>query len=1545
MGNPIAFLTCYHVCPEKTGSTDHVGGNIFQAARNTCTGGMPIARVRDKLACRTGSDSIETGSSCVFCEGQPVAFTGSLTRHLGELKEGNPTVCVGEYASCGPYGGLLAELLEEPVQKQQATSDSTHSSNQAAQDNVSQNPKTTTPTVSQSEPTTSRYDAPQSKTTDEDEDHELIVEVLGRSHPEGHKFCFFEREGGDPDPIDIKGEMSKEPTDDSVIYRWDWTEEKKNERRLFMEIATESGDPIRVPFLHQARAVERQEEGKRQKHVVAPVVVSTLISGLPKTEKVSGLPKEKNPHHHVLCRAGFLYFFYEDKLWREVEVTITEDGTPHYRDVPLAQYRTGEKGTIEGRDREVTGVALEEIWLPSSVLGYGQTVRAAYSESQWTDERINFFERYPGRQDDRCNLIEMEMGEQDIANGVDDYTRPSRSHLMPMSVLAYQRPRAPGIEREYDRPEEYLLTTSGDYETEETSKALSVHSRHEQADPYEPVPEEERPEMNALCNVLAGTMKELNIEGVEDKPFEWEKTQVRYIPLEEIKKRNIGVIRVDDHLYRVRYLLRRHEAGAWFADAAVRRAKERDFFDSASLVQTVVLPENIGGGPNPFYKHKEEMSAEGRQKLSFSLAEHERELAVAYLRKVQDELIDILNYSRAKEEIIELFTYYGCDYVGAFSFMTNIFQTVSKEPFECDPLHAPVTDTRAYRGARWVSEVTNGGNTAFHLVLFPDRDKDDLTQPYQDPDKEQTEKERVYRSSRGFFQASKLAELEDADLPEADSLKTLDGMLVLEAADREITASVALAGLRPFAGILMTVHGNLISALQKADKKALEAKNEHTRLTGLKSKEDASKLAMEKEQARLTNEIKTLEDAENNEIRYQMDKADRIRKLRENKGRLQELAGSMQQLDESISKQMQAIDELAIKMLQIRSNISLRLAHYLRAALPGSFGNLQLTSYSQAVVNKSFVLGVPAAIIAKDYDRFYKAALEGVADKETATKKLHAEGKGIYQEYRIDAKVLTMPENEETAKTLRRLSEAETEHARLTNELAKAKALSKDTLFSRSRVDERLELNDTVARTKELSETKMNRHINVDRLKLDLDASEQRLASLTTSAQAARDKADKAAANASEKASNTAYRALSHPIFPIGVLVLEGFNVYSMISSFSRELRISILRAFVKGTSTMFDFALLVTTLGNRFASNGSLIATKTMFLQKEVFKEKTAAKLARMLGTRLVWSGLLGVIGAVVTAIALTMDAVYALDLGNPAVAAANGLIATGVLSLALFGVLGKGGLALMLGAAACLLVGVAAIAVGIWLLVEYSDEPIQTWLRNGPFGPEDGVDSLKKSRESYQNLLSLCMGVSIKLERFEPGDLSEQNAEGNEEERERFTAISQCNARIVVNSPAISVQDTSISDHFSVKLDLVEETKRVYAEDLADVDLNDYSSWRKTTVPDQFVEDIIVLWEERTDEGLIFYINHPVELPYKIAISLNTEKDYIPYEFYIKEYIWQASAQVKISYQEGDVIALPSPDPEDNPSYDEKNEKHKTPDFSDYDQHFWHHRRLTYS
>ncbi len=115
MGKPIAYLGCYHVCPDKTSNKSHEGGVTVEAASTVFAGGMPVCCVGDRLVCRGPADTIIEGSTGVFVEGRPVARVGDATAHGGKIVIGNPTVLVGDQVSVGSSAAATSMLAGTPA--------------------------------------------------------------------------------------------------------------------------------------------------------------------------------------------------------------------------------------------------------------------------------------------------------------------------------------------------------------------------------------------------------------------------------------------------------------------------------------------------------------------------------------------------------------------------------------------------------------------------------------------------------------------------------------------------------------------------------------------------------------------------------------------------------------------------------------------------------------------------------------------------------------------------------------------------------------------------------------------------------------------------------------------------------------------------------------------------------------------------------------------------------------------------------------------------------------------------------------------------------------------------------------------------------------------------------------------------------------------------------------------------------------------------------------------------------------------------------------
>ncbi|TBW45604.1 hypothetical protein EZI54_23500, partial [Marinobacter halodurans] len=518
------------------------------------------------------------------------------------------------------------------------------------------------------------------------EGENLIIEVIGKKHPEGQSFRLFDTTNRVQQEW-LENQVKTEELDDSILHVWPMKGE--DDKNVWLEMAADEGDPIRVPFLKEEGAVERQSE--RQTHVVLPVVPTTLVSGV--------TLRGSNPNHQVMCRSGFLYLLHEGRLWREIEIRISGQGETTYHDVPLSQHRR--KDGVAAGPRKATGSALSEIWLPARMDGKWLDIEVAFSESQLPSARLNYFEQPPGKRTNRFNVVHLEL-KATTPDG-----DPLPGHAFPVDELKLQRSRKPADEWQFDQPGQYLGDVNGAYPSSSWDYAKRIHQRQESQEPKDTLYDDERPEINALSLCLQKTLKEVqgdsqptsgsgedpeqdDLEQVNrsEPPFSselWE-SGGQCVPdaLQDARERGIATIAVDDAIYRLRYLLQRRMAGVWFAGAASRRAMCRPYFHSGFLVNTALVPEDFDGRENPLHKFISELSANGRSELDRSIAKSERALAQRYLKNLQGDMLASLKSVKTQAALADLFSFDGVDYLGAFQFVAEILEDVATAPEEED---------------------------------------------------------------------------------------------------------------------------------------------------------------------------------------------------------------------------------------------------------------------------------------------------------------------------------------------------------------------------------------------------------------------------------------------------------------------------------------------------------------------------------------------------------------------------------------------------------------------------------------------------------------------------------------------------------------------------------------------------------------------------------------------------------------------------------------------------------------------------------------------
>ncbi|GGC65201.1 hypothetical protein [Marinobacter halophilus] len=1353
------------------------------------------------------------------------------------------------------------------------------------------------------------------------EGESLIIEVMGKDHPEGHSFRIFDETNAEQQE-GLENRAVVEELEGSVLHVWPWQREPN--RNLWLEIAADKGDPVRVPFLQSATVVNRETE--RQRHVILPIIPTTLVSGV--------TLKRDNPAHHVMSRPGFIYLFHEGKLWRELEVRIGEQGVTRYHDVALQNYRQAD-GKFEPGYRAVTGTALSEIWVPARVDGRWISIHAAYSESQWPGARVNYLQGKPLARVDRCSTVNMELAEPKHSDGDTLTVNTSFTNAFLASDLAPQRSRNPSTEWQFDRPENYLLDLKGDYAASAAQEAIGVHQRQEYPDPDDPVHEDERPEMTALAKCLHQTLKEVEAadEATRDNEglgiLDWpENTQTVEDCVKDARDRLIGAIRLDDPVGKLRYLQQRRQVAGWFSNAAVRRAKARPYFDSALLMNAAVVPSNIGGRLNPLHKYMSEINGEGRRELERSIAASERKLAVEYGTNLQADLLDLLRRSWAQHSLVDLFTHDGYDYAGAFHFLASLIQEVVMEPEECDVLAAKVDGPRDGAGKEWLRRLCSAGHSELlYSLLFPRFRIEDLEQPYVLPS------EPDENSGDGQFRASELASLEAADLPETELVKTRDGLELAAAAEAGVFLTAFASSLRTGAQTLLSIHGNMWGTIQSASQPLIsgnqQLKDIDAQLKSMKTEMD--RLSQERVDAEKANaDARANAVDEQNEGRRQAEQA--RQRAQANLGRI---AAQESEVDLRLKNLAAQRQRLLKNVIKAQMRLYAGSIQQLRASMPFLMGNVRLERLSKAAQKGYLVIGIMGMEEISEEGLFVQMfgditeQGEGGAHPRASTNRRRARAQGLPSDKAEDVLVLVVPENEQMARILRHLGAAQRQYSGALKELGiweRYAAQSSNLSAAATAV---------VARRVADAEAKLERALShFERVDGNLQAANDAFDDLEVNRGTLRAEVRKLEETVTKTENRRLYRVLNSPLLPAAVMLMELHNVRGGNAAFDQNVRaMGLSNALARSASAYYDLAYASVILTERFLQNVVIVErVSSQFMSRNLATPFFKA-LEKIVGGSLTPGKLLGGLGGMLMAFDYSQEANYLSRMGNTGAAVGASIAAAGGLAFAFASVAGSAGL-LFLGPAGWLALGVTLAISGTAVMAWFSEEPVEIWMRHGPFGSMAEKPFLKEPQEAYYRLASLLMGVNVVIE---PNPLRRLALRGElvEQDEHRLAALQEANTRLRVESafPGLfkGAEMVAVKPH----LQLVEtKSERGYLLGVSDMSRTTVTPFAKPELKNH------VLLEEEFDGGTYVYLKTPVTRSAESQRWLGSA-DLIE----TWTYHWNVRIQLQIQTKEGEApMVFPAPDPEDPLVYNTDDPNHTEPDFSKKGRPFWYDEQVRY-
>ncbi|MCE9661946.1 hypothetical protein LY622_00690 [Halomonas sp. M5N1S17] len=401
---------------------------------------------------------------------------------------------------------------------------------------------------------------------------------------------------------DLK-ELQDEDVDLGVRRRVEYEDDEDGTLALVIA-RREGGGEIEIPLVEHARTVFERNDGSLQDN--------TLLAVRPLAEVGRNRPVQRGGVTintgiaTAMLRPGYLYVFFDNRLWRELE--IGPDGK--LSDVDLERYRElAEQGeTPDERDSE--GEWLDDILLPAMLQGQAtlHRVRLAYSEIAWSWPYINWLEANPDRLEARTTAV-------GHAHAViyDTSGQLFMQTGFPAGRVADQpalRERDLGIELMLEAPEAFTTDFTAPADGELCTKLKSLWEQAGEAD-------------RAASLALECEAGEDLLASIRD---------------------NAGIVAValPDPLFTLRHALAQIHLAEHYLDGLDSLLAEKPLGHSAKLIRQAMFAEP-SGGTNPLVEFR---GAIDRAKLDATLEQAERDAAVAVLRRQLDNLQRLVSESQ-----------------------------------------------------------------------------------------------------------------------------------------------------------------------------------------------------------------------------------------------------------------------------------------------------------------------------------------------------------------------------------------------------------------------------------------------------------------------------------------------------------------------------------------------------------------------------------------------------------------------------------------------------------------------------------------------------------------------------------------------------------------------------------------------------------------------------------------------------------------------------------------------------------------------------------
>ncbi len=665
----------------------------------------------------------------------------------------------------------------------------------------------------------------------------LIVQVIGTGHSKDQRLLIVDQSGVEPLQAltdEAVCETERLTSVHSELFVWDWSAPLKHQ--LCLEIATTQGPPIRLPLLEDVRVTPRQLEA--QWNQIVPVLPFAALPGT-RSQYDLGTP--------VLCRSGYVYVFYRDRLWRELEVRQDDELTT-YRDIDLQAYRLNHEFSSDYR--QASGVELSDIWLPATWNNQpAEAVQLCFSEVQLSAARIKrleddsalralrcqspalqcesqTFERLFDQQPDGAAMLEAFSGfnlwdaqVSDTATKASVTWRNLAARAFPVGLAAPQRARQSGFEYVLEHPGRYVCDLSGQFPVQRKTEAQACLDQWEQGS----APALSATfESSAWADCLAALLDQLREKTAPaDEADLWQPQPTVTDVLEAARQRRVCGVLLEDPRHRVRHLVSQIQQQQQLLTLYAERASLHPHHASAVMVQQLIVPPSIDGQKNPLHACFDKVKEAGRRDINRFTATAERALLWQQLNMAQTLLAECLQQPVTQQTLADHLSLEGFDYLAALFAVSQVFASLATVPAQLDPLAKNGDVTNALTGLSLYSPTASVGQTLLndiahdsahplHGMLWPAVSEAELDAPYQPP------AENTVNNGDGRLRPQHLAVFESAPGPYYPQVEHLDGHL-LEGLLASGSLNSTLTGQsKATASTLVSIYENLAGAVETA---------------------------------------------------------------------------------------------------------------------------------------------------------------------------------------------------------------------------------------------------------------------------------------------------------------------------------------------------------------------------------------------------------------------------------------------------------------------------------------------------------------------------------------------------------------------------------------------------------------------------------------------------------------------------------------------------------------------------------------------------------